>query len=60
MDAYPPGYADPPFDGTPDGFRDVVLPARIAAIEQTLSDLLPDGLHVRFDATSDDTHPAAP
>ena len=50
--SYPEGYADPPFDGTIDGFRDVVIPARLKAIEQSLShalaDLLPDGQRLEW------------
>ena len=50
---YPEGYADPPSDGTVAGFRDVVLPARIRAIEQSLSealaDLLPEGYRLEAD-----------
>jgi hypothetical protein len=37
---YPDGYADPPWDGTTAGFRDVVLPARTAAIRKSLNDHL--------------------
>ena len=32
LGGYPDGYADPPWDGTTAGFRDVVLPARTAAL----------------------------
>ena len=50
---YPEGYADPPSDGTVAGFRDVVLPARIRAIEQflgdALADLLPEGCRLEAD-----------
>lgn len=53
---YPEDYQDPPFDGTTAGFRDIVLPARIAALEQSLNDafagILPPG--VRFEWTTED------
>ena len=35
--SYPDGYADPPWDGTTAGFRDVVLPARTAAIADSFT-----------------------
>ena len=34
---YPAGYADPPWDGTTAGFRDVVLPARTAALADSFT-----------------------
>ena len=37
---YPEGYQDPEWDGTVAGFRDKVLPARQAAISETLNALL--------------------
>ena len=44
---YPEDYCDPPYDGTVEGFRDVVIPARIEAIQRSLNeafgDLLPEG-----------------
>ena len=44
---YPPGYRDPEYDGTERGFAEVVLPARIEALTESLNDryagLLPDG-----------------
>jgi len=50
---YPEGYQDPPWDGTEAGFRDVVIPARTAAITQGLTeqfaDVLPEGM--RFEWT---------
>lgn len=50
---YPEDYRDPEYDGTPEGFRDVVLPARIEAVRRSLNeafaDLLPEG--VRFEWT---------
>jgi hypothetical protein len=53
---YPEGYRDPPFDGTEAGFRDVVLPARVEALERSLNeafaDLLPEGC--RFEWVTDD------
>ena len=49
---YPGGYRDPPYDGTIEGFRDVVLPARIGALEQSLNeafaDLLPEGCRFEY------------
>ena len=51
---YPPGYRDPEYDGTEAGFRDVVLPARIAALEEGLNerykDQLPAGMRFRWSA----------
>lgn len=45
---YPPGYRDPEWDGTEAGFRDVVLPARVKALEQGINewfaDVLPEGM----------------
>jgi hypothetical protein len=53
---YPEDYRDPEYDGTVAGFRDVVLPARVKALErslnETFADLLPDGM--RFEWTGDD------
>jgi hypothetical protein len=53
---YPEDYEDPPFDGTTAGFRDVVLPARVEALERSLNeafaDLLPEGC--RFEWVADD------
>ena len=44
---YPEDYRDPEYDGTVAGFRDVVLPARVKALERSLNeafaDLLPEG-----------------
>lgn len=63
MDAdwYPPGYRDPAWDGTEAGFRDVVVPARVAALEQGINDryghVLPAG--VRFEWVPDLTPPWA-
>jgi hypothetical protein len=52
---YPEGYEDPEYDGTVAGFRDVVLPARVKALEGSLNDafadLLPEGC--RFEWTAD-------
>lgn len=52
----PDDYRDPGWDVTTAGFRDIVLPARAKALEQSLNeafaDLLPEG--VRFEWTSDD------
>lgn len=47
---YPPGYRDPPWDGSAAQFRDRVLPARAAAIGRTLNGVtgLPDGLRLEF------------
>ena len=39
---YPDGYADPPYDGTVEGWREVVLPARQAAIKVTFDAMLAD------------------
>ena len=53
---YPEDYRDPEYDGTVAGFRDVVLPARVKALEQsineTFADLLPEGC--RFEWARDD------
>lgn len=53
---YPDGYQDPEWDGTTAQFRDKVLPARIAALEQSLNDacvgILPEGM--RWEWTADD------
>jgi len=52
---YPDGYRDPEWDGSEEQFRDIVVPARIAAIEQGISErfagVLPEG--VRFEWASD-------
>jgi hypothetical protein len=44
---YPEDYRDPAYDGTLEGFRDVVIPARLEAVTRSLNeafaDLLPDG-----------------
>lgn len=49
---YPPGYRDPEWDGTEAGFRDVVLPARIAALTEGINaafaGILPDGMRFEF------------
>jgi len=49
---YPEDYRDPEYDGTPEGFRDVVVPARLKAIEQSLNDtfadLLPEGCRFEY------------
>lgn len=49
---YPEDYRDPDFDGTPEGFRDVVVPARLKAIERSLNeafaDLLPEGCRFEY------------
>ena len=37
---YPPGYRDPEWDGSEAQFRDVVLPARVEAMERTLNEHL--------------------
>jgi len=34
---YPADYRDPEYDGTVAGFRDVVLPARVKALEQSIN-----------------------
>lgn len=52
---YPDGYRDPPWDGTAEGFRDVVIPARIAAMTEMLSRALPDGM--RFEWVEPDGSP---
>ena len=48
---YPPGYRDPEWDGTEAQFRDIVLPARMAALAEGVNerykDVLPEG--VRFE-----------
>ena len=56
---YPEDYRDPEYDGTVSGlawFRDIVIPARMEALERSLNealaDLLPEGL--RFEWVSDD------
>ena len=59
---YPEGYRDPEYDGTVAGFRDVVLPARVEALERSLNEalagILPPGMRFEW-ATSDDvTAPA--
>lgn len=45
---YPEGYTDPEWGGTEAGYRDVVLPARIAAltegINERYADVLPEGM----------------
>lgn len=48
MNSYPAGYQDPPWDGSTEEFRDIVLPARVAAIAFTLSSLLPPGYEFAF------------
>lgn len=51
---YPEDYQDPEYDGTVAGFRDVVLPARVKALEKSLNeafaDILPPG--ARFEWTA--------
>ena len=42
MSLYPEGYADPPYDGTVEGWREVVLPARMEAIRVTFDAMLAD------------------
>jgi hypothetical protein len=37
MSLYPEGYQDPEWDGSEAGFRDVVLPARKAALAETIN-----------------------
>jgi len=53
---YPEDYRDPEYDGTVAGFRDVVLPARVKALEKSINeafaDLLPEGC--RFEWVSTD------
>ena len=53
---YPEDYQDPEYDGSVAGFRDVVLPARVKALEkslnETFADLLPEGC--RFEWTGAD------
>jgi hypothetical protein len=55
---YPDGYQDPDWDGTVAGFRDVVLPARIAALGESLNsafgDLLPGGCEFRWARDGED------
>jgi hypothetical protein len=45
---YPDGYRDPEWDGSEKEFREIVLPARVAAITQGLNDrfadVLPEGM----------------
>jgi hypothetical protein len=45
---YPEGYRDPEYDGTPEGFAAVVLPARAAALlcslNETYAGTLPEGV----------------
>jgi len=52
---YPGDYRDPDWDGTTAGFRDIMLPARVKALEQSLNEAfagpLPEG--VKFEWTSD-------
>ncbi len=59
---YPDDYQDPEYDGTTTGFRDIVLPARTAALERSLNEayagLLPEG--VRFEWVSDNTPEGTP
>jgi len=49
---YPEDYCDPAYDGTPAGFRDVVIPARLKALErsinETFADLLPEGCRFEY------------
>jgi hypothetical protein len=51
---YPPGYRDPEWDGTEEGFREIVLPARIKAVTQELNRRcpLPDGMRLEWEAES--------
>lgn len=57
----PEDYRNPEWDGTTAGFRDIVLPARAKALEQSLNetfaDLLPEG--VRFEWTTKEETPGA-
>ena len=50
---YPEGYRDPPYDGTLEGFRDAVIPARLKAVERSLNgafgDLLPEGCRFTYE-----------
>lgn len=59
MRPYPEDYHDPPYDGTAEGFRDVVIPARLKAIERSLNeafaDLLPEGFRLEW-AQERDAH----
>ena len=52
---YPDDYRDPEYDGTVAGFRDVVLPARVKALERSLNeafaDLLPEGMKWKWAST---------
>lgn len=54
---YPADHRDPEYDGTVAGFRDVVLPARVKALEKSINeafaDLLPEGCRFEWTADSD-------
>lgn len=39
---YPADYEDPPWDGSPEQFTEVVLPARMAALERAFTGMLAD------------------
>jgi hypothetical protein len=52
---YPEDYRDPECDGSLEEFRDIVLPARIRALEralnEALADLLPEGMRFEREAS---------
>jgi hypothetical protein len=56
---YPPGYRDPDWDGTEEGFRNVVLPARVKALTEGINEryagVLPEGMRFEFVSSEDET-----